>query len=225
MMGLFSPAATKRSAAHKTDNMKTVVLDRIDGQPRFHPRMLDFASYYGFLPRVCHPYRPQTKGKIESTIRYIKSSFWPGLGFGTLAELNRQALVWCGEVNRRVHGTTREVPLERLAREGLTPLNGQPDYDTKRLHADVFDAGVGHQSLDACLPHDEQGSDDKGEDAETDHCGMRKSAGGSAADDSQESRDAEHILRSTQPQPTDPQSARTLPQMHRHNSAASENRA
>ena len=113
-----------------TDNMKTVVVDRIDGHPRFHAKMLDFASYYGFVPRVCHPYRPQTKGKIESTIRYIKSSFWPGLEFGTLAELNRQALVWCGEANRRIHATTREIPLERLAREGLTPLNGQPDYDT-----------------------------------------------------------------------------------------------
>ncbi|MGA7316750.1 MAG: IS21 family transposase [Silvibacterium sp.] len=113
-----------------TDNMKTVVVDRIDGQPRFHPKMLDFASYYGFVPRVCHPYRPETKGKIESTIRYIKSSFWPGLQFGTLAELNRQALAWCDEVNRRVHGTTREVPLERFGREALTPLAGQPDYDT-----------------------------------------------------------------------------------------------
>ena len=113
-----------------TDNMKTVVLYRIDGVARFHPKMLDFASYYGFLPRVCHPYRPQTKGKIESTIRYIKSSFWPGLRFDSLAELNRQASLWCGEANRRVHATTREVPLERLAREHLTPWNGQPDYDT-----------------------------------------------------------------------------------------------
>ena len=113
-----------------TDNMKTVVLDRVDGQPRFHPKMLDFASYYGFVPRVCHPYRPETKGKIESTIRYIKSSFWPGLQFDSLQELNRQALVWCAEANRRVHATTREVPLERFVREGLTPLNGQPDYDT-----------------------------------------------------------------------------------------------
>jgi hypothetical protein len=116
-----------------TDNMKTVVIERIDGQPRFHPRMLDFASYYGFVPRVCHPYRPQTKGKIESTIRYIKSSFWPGLGFDSLAELNRQALVWCGEANRRVHGTTREIPQERFAHEGLTPLNGQPAYDTSYM--------------------------------------------------------------------------------------------
>ena len=116
-----------------TDNMKTVVLDRIDGQPRFHPKMLDFASYYGFVPRVCHPYRPQTKGKIESSIRYIRTSFWPGVAFDSLAELNRQALVWCGEANRRVHGTTREVPVERWVREALTPLNGQRDYDTSYM--------------------------------------------------------------------------------------------
>lgn len=113
-----------------TDNMQTVVVDRIDGQPRFHPKLLDFASYYGFVPRVCRPYRPETKGKIESTIRLIKSSFWPGLRFDSLAELNRQARLWCDEANRRVHGTTREAPVERLAREGLTPLNSQPAYDT-----------------------------------------------------------------------------------------------
>src|ERR1700736_214470 len=40
-----------------TDNMKTVVLDRVDGQPRFHAKLLDFASYYGVGPRVCHPCR------------------------------------------------------------------------------------------------------------------------------------------------------------------------
>jgi len=113
-----------------TDNMKTVVVDRVDGQPRFHPKMLDFASYYGFVPRVCRPYRPETKGKIESTIRFIKGNFWPGIQFDSLKELNRQALTWCGEVNRRVHATTREVPQTRFPHEGLTPLNGQPAYDT-----------------------------------------------------------------------------------------------
>jgi hypothetical protein len=138
-----------------TDNMKTVVVDRIDGQPRFHAKILDFASYYGFVPRVCHPYRPQTKGKIESTIRYIKSSFWPGLEFGTLAELNRQALVWCEDANRRIHATTREVPLERLAREGLTPLNSQPDYDTSySTHRQVAkDCLVSYRGNRYSVPH------------------------------------------------------------------------
>jgi transposase len=113
-----------------TDNMKTVVVERVDGQPRFHPKMLDFASYYGFVPRVCRPYRPETKGKIESTIRFIKGNFWPGIAFDSLAGLNRQALAWSNEVNGRVHATTREIPQVRFPQEGLTPLNGQPAYDT-----------------------------------------------------------------------------------------------
>ena len=142
-----------------TDNMKTVILDRIDGQPRFHPKMLDFASYYGFLPRVCHPYRPQTKGKIESTIRYIKGSFWPGLIFDSLGDLNRQALVWCGEVNGRVHATTREIPQERFPREGLTPLNGQPAYDTSyACHRQVAkDCLVSYRGNRYSVPHEYAG--------------------------------------------------------------------
>jgi hypothetical protein len=34
------------------------------------------------------------------------------------------------EVNHRPHGTTREVPYERLAGENLRPLTRQPDYHT-----------------------------------------------------------------------------------------------
>jgi transposase len=61
-----------------TDNMKTVVLDRRGGVIHWNPRFLDFASYYGFLPRVCQPYRPETKGKVESTIRFVKRNFLAG---------------------------------------------------------------------------------------------------------------------------------------------------
>ncbi len=138
-----------------TDNMKTVVLDRVDGQPRFHAKLLDFASYYGFVPRACHPYRPQTKGKIESTIRYIKSSFWPGLSFDSLAELNRQALTWCGEANHRVHATTREVAAERFAREELVPLNGQPAYDTSYVSHRLVakDCMLAHRGNRYSVPH------------------------------------------------------------------------
>jgi hypothetical protein len=110
--------------------MKTVVLERSGGQIHWNGRFLDFAAYYGFLPRVCRPYRPQTKGKIEATVRYVKQNFWPGIAFTDLQDLNRQARQWCEEVNGRVHGTTGQTPRSRLEREGLTPLGGQPDYDT-----------------------------------------------------------------------------------------------
>ena len=54
------------------DNLKTATLGRqADGTPIFQSRFLDFALYYGFTPKLCQPYRPQTKGKVERGIRYV----------------------------------------------------------------------------------------------------------------------------------------------------------
>src|SRR5713226_912041 len=34
------------------------------------------------------------KGRVERAIRYVRESFWAGRSFTTLAECNRQALLW-----------------------------------------------------------------------------------------------------------------------------------
>jgi transposase len=117
------------------DNLKTSVLDReAGGRIVWNPRYLDFADYYGFTPRACRPYRAQTKGKVESGVRYVRGNFWPGLRFVDLADLNRQAWDWLdGTANLRVHGTTGEVPFDRLPLEHLLPLDGKPDYETSLI--------------------------------------------------------------------------------------------
>jgi transposase len=117
------------------DNLKTAVLSRTsDDKVHWHPRYLDFAHYYGFRPRACQPYRAQTKGKVESGVKYLRRNFWPGLEYSDLADLNRQAQQWLDTVaNVRLHATTREVPFERLVREELQPLSGKADYDTSRI--------------------------------------------------------------------------------------------
>jgi len=117
------------------DNLKTAVLEReANGGIHWNPRYLDFAHYYGFTPKACRPYRPQTKGKVESGIRYVRGNFWPGLRFVDLADLNRQAREWLDlTANVRVHGTTGEVPFNRLPLEGLQSMEGKPDYDTSLI--------------------------------------------------------------------------------------------
>ena len=117
------------------DNLKTAVLDReADGRIVWNIRYMDFADYYGFSPRACRPYRAQTKGKVESGVRYVRGNFWPGLKFVDLADLNRQARDWLDQTaNLRVHGTTGEVPFDRLPLEHLLPLDGKPDYDTSLI--------------------------------------------------------------------------------------------
>jgi transposase len=117
------------------DNLKTAVITHAgDGRIRWNPRYLDFADYYGFTPRACRPYRAQTKGKVESGVRYVRGNFWPGLRYTDLADLNRHALGWLnGIANVRIHGTTGCIPFERLPDEGLMPIQDIPDYDTSLI--------------------------------------------------------------------------------------------
>ena len=110
------------------DNAKVVVLGRDqDGRPEFNSRMLDFARRVGFELRLCRPYHAQTKGKVESGVKYVRNNFWPSARFSDDADLNRQALEWCDAVaNERVHGTTGRTPKRMLAIERET-LGAMPE--------------------------------------------------------------------------------------------------
>jgi transposase len=105
-----------------TDRMKTVLLEMESGAPHWHPRFQELVSALGITPRVCKPYTPQTKGKVERSVGMVKHDFWPGVRFSDLGDLNQQALVWCEQVNGRVHRTTHQRPIDQLAAEGLRPL-------------------------------------------------------------------------------------------------------
>ena len=81
-----------------TDHMKTVVIsgDECSGYI-YNPKMEDFARYLGISIKLARVRRPETKGKVERSIRTIKEGFWPGRTFGALADLNGQALSWCDQ--------------------------------------------------------------------------------------------------------------------------------
>lgn len=73
------------------DNMKTIVLKRDaygQGIHRFHNKLWDFAKHYGFIPKLCAPYRAHTKGKVERFIGYLRHSFYVPLR-SSLAQANR----------------------------------------------------------------------------------------------------------------------------------------
>jgi hypothetical protein len=105
-----------------TDRMKSVLLEMEEKQPRWNAHFADFMASIGVAPRVCKAYTPQTKGKIERTIGYVKKNFWPGVSFSEIDDLNRQAQTWCERINIRVHGTTHERPSERREQEPLGSL-------------------------------------------------------------------------------------------------------
>ena len=106
-----------------TDRMKSVLLEELEGNvPRWNPVFADFMASIGVAPRVCKARTPQTKGKVERTVGFIKQSFWGGVSFTDVDDLNRQAHIWCERINMRVHRTTHERPRERREQEPLTSL-------------------------------------------------------------------------------------------------------
>jgi transposase len=113
------------------DRMRTVIQGEREGKKRWNPTFAAFARHWGFEPRVCRPYRAQTKGKVESGVKYVKRNFLPGRVFRDLEDFNAQLAVWQAEIaDLRIHGTTHEPPIERFAREAnaLTPLAGRAGF-------------------------------------------------------------------------------------------------
>lgn len=115
-----------------TDRMKTVIDGSEAGKPLWNSKFEDFAADMGFVPRVCRARRPQTKGKVERLVDYIKDNFLPGRQFIDLEDLNLQALEWCNHVNSKVHGTTGQIPLEVLKQENLQTLPAKVIRDKYR---------------------------------------------------------------------------------------------
>jgi transposase len=116
------------------DNAKSVVIERDaygEGEHRWNPQLLALAEACGFRPKLCRPYRAKTKGKVERFNGYLKGSFLVPLaatfkadGLALTAQAaNLHVRRWLDEVaNARVHGTTGEVPAERLAHERAVML-------------------------------------------------------------------------------------------------------
>lgn len=116
---------------HLYDRPRTVCSADETGRRIWNPTFKAFADYWGFEPRVCRPYRAQTKGKVESGVKYVKRNFLPGRTFVDVVDLQAQLDEWNATIaDRRVHGTTHEPPRTRFERERgqLVPLAGQRSF-------------------------------------------------------------------------------------------------
>jgi transposase len=132
------------------DNMKTVVTKRDaygESKHRFQKQLWDFAHHYGFVPKLCSPYRPQTKGKVERFISYLKHSFY----HPTAAKFKNTTIMvdpetanyyvrkWLQEeANCRLHQTIQEKPCQRFNLEKKFLFALPEEYtarpiDSKRL--------------------------------------------------------------------------------------------
>ncbi len=114
------------------DNMKHVVIKRLSGRPVFNIEFSRFANHYEFHPRLCPPYAPWVKGKVERPIHYLRERFWRGYSCVSLERANQDVRAWLSQTaNRRLHGTYWQPVSGRWEKERplLTALPAVP-YDT-----------------------------------------------------------------------------------------------
>jgi transposase len=110
------------------DNDRGLVVrhDRETREVELSDRFRAFAKHWNFRPQACAPYRARTKGKDERA----------GRDFASWAAMEGHLEAWTRDIaDRRVHGTTGEVPIERFEREEahrLRPIDGIPPFVTAR---------------------------------------------------------------------------------------------
>jgi transposase len=116
------------------DNAKALITlnNPRTGELVVNPTFAAFARHWGFTAKACWPHRPQTKGKDERGVGYVKRSGLAGHRFDTWGQMESHLEWWNREIaDVRIHGTTGEQPLVRFQRDeaaALLALNGKPSY-------------------------------------------------------------------------------------------------
>jgi transposase len=112
------------------DNLRTAVTDRMGSIVRFNSRFMAYMGHHGIKPHACNPARGNEKGRVEDSVKYIRSSFWSGRSFENFDDLCLKANRWRDDVaNKREHRSTRKIPIlhfESEEKKALLLMNPHP---------------------------------------------------------------------------------------------------
>lgn len=85
-----------------------------------------YSRYAGFSVHLCRANDPESKGKIEAVIKYIKNNFLSCREYPGISKLNSDGLAWLERTaNAKVHETTKMVP-NRVFDEEIKHLKQAP---------------------------------------------------------------------------------------------------
>ena len=112
------------------DQTKLVAISESYREVVYNSLFQRFFLSRNFQAIVCEGYDPQSKGMVEKSIDYIKSSFLYGREFAGIEDLRNQSAHWLSTVaNVRTHNTTLQQPayLHSEEQSSLLPLSAH-DY-------------------------------------------------------------------------------------------------
>jgi transposase len=130
----------------RIDNLKAAILKAVYDDPQVQYAYRECAEHYGFLIAPCRVATPEHKGKVEQGgVHYVCRNFLGGRTPTLLSQANRDVLVWCNTTaGQRIHGTTKEKPLERFEQVEKAAMKALPEapYDlVVWKHAKIYRDG------------------------------------------------------------------------------------
>jgi transposase len=99
----------------------------------------EFADYHKtrrFGIYMCRKADPETKGKVENVVKYVKRNFAKNRTFHNLEKLNEDCLAWLDRTgNGKVHNTTKKLPAEVfvLEKQHLIPVPHKINISTTKI--------------------------------------------------------------------------------------------
>jgi hypothetical protein len=93
------------------DQTKLVVLKEEYRELTLNERFHEYATHAGTRIRVCEGFDPESKGKVEAGVKYVKNDALYGEIFADWTALEAHVIEWLDTVaNVRCHGTTGQAP-------------------------------------------------------------------------------------------------------------------
>ena len=100
------------------DQTKLVVIKEKYRELTLNERFHQYATTVGFRIHACEGYDPESKGKVEAGVKYVKQDCFYGETFRDEQHLRQHVQEWLNTVaNVRQHGTTGEAPQIRFERD------------------------------------------------------------------------------------------------------------
>lgn len=100
------------------DQDKLMVVSENAGDILFTEKFSAYIKVRKFEIFLCHKSDPETKGKSESVVKYVKTNFLKNRLFINEQVVNAECLAWLKRTgNGQVHGTTKRIPAEEFSIE------------------------------------------------------------------------------------------------------------
>jgi len=100
------------------DQDRVVAVSENAGDLIFTDTFDAYRKYAGFSVRLCRGFDPESKGKIESTVKYVKGNFLACRTYCGISALNSEAMAWLDRTaNAKIHETTKMIPNVVFAEE------------------------------------------------------------------------------------------------------------